>query len=150
MADAVDAVGDAGARRHRHRAAASTGDMRAIVLMLLTPADAATVCALLGLEPDSEFAPSALSEIGNIVGASYLRALARHDRPRARADAAGRLRPTCSARIVASVLAHPRRDRRWRLLLDSDLLVEGERCNFTFSRRIAAGAGELLPRLGVS
>src|ERR1700754_345927 len=52
------------------------GDLPSIVLMLLAPDDAVALCTLLGLEPGSEFADSALGEIGNVVGTSYLNALA--------------------------------------------------------------------------
>ena len=36
---------------------------------------AATLCSLLGVEAGTEFGDSALSEIGNILGASYMTAL---------------------------------------------------------------------------
>ena len=52
------------------------GDLEGVVLLLVTPGDADTVCRILGVEPGSEYAPSALGEVGNIVGSSYINALA--------------------------------------------------------------------------
>src|ERR1044072_1247630 len=52
------------------------GEMNGTVLLLVPPADADAMCRMLGLEPDDEFALSALGEIGNIVGTSYINALA--------------------------------------------------------------------------
>jgi chemotaxis protein CheY-P-specific phosphatase CheC len=50
--------------------------MGGTVLLLVAPADADAMCRMLGLEPGDEYAVSALGEIGNIVGASYINALA--------------------------------------------------------------------------
>ena len=66
--------------------------------------DGATLCALLGVEAGTEDAISALGEIGNILGASYIALARRDDRPRARARRRRRRSPTCSRAIVASVL----------------------------------------------
>ncbi len=78
------------------------GDMGASVLLLFTPSDAELMCGMLGVEAGTEIGDSALQEIGNIVGTSYINALAGDDRHGARADAARRR------------LRHARRDRRER------------------------------------
>ena len=52
------------------------GDMEATVLLLVTPNHAALLCGMLGVPADSEYGESALMEIGNIVGSSYINALA--------------------------------------------------------------------------
>ena len=75
MADAVDQLGPA-EQEITGIVLGVEGDLPATVLMLLTPEDAEKICVMLGLEPDSELAPSALGEIGNVVGTSYLNALA--------------------------------------------------------------------------
>lgn len=51
------------------------GDLNAIVLLLIGGDAAATLCGLLGVEAGTEWGQSALSEIGNILGASYMHAL---------------------------------------------------------------------------
>ena len=126
------------------------GDMPSIVLMLLSPSDAAVVCTLLGLEPDSEYAESALGEIGNVVGTSYLNALAgmtglalEPSPPATATDMLGSL--------VETVLASRAAVSDDALLLDSSMIVEGEGCSIVFLLSPDhGGAGELLTRLGVS
>jgi chemotaxis protein CheC len=126
------------------------GDMPSTVVMLLTPHDADAVCGLLGLEPGSEMMESALGEIGNIVGTSYLNALA--------GMVGMALDPTPPATvtdmlgsIVETVLASGAAVSDSALLLDSQMVVEGEGCAITFLLvPDHGGAGELLSRLGVS
>lgn len=126
------------------------GDMPSTVLMLLTPAAADTVCRLLGIEPDSELAPSALGEIGNVVGTSYINALA--------GMAGIELEPTPPATatdmlgaLVETVLAPRAGDSDSTLLLDSKLFVEGEDFSISFLLVPDEGGAELmLTRLGVS
>ena len=45
-------------------------------MLLVTPAHGALMCGMLGVPADSEYGESALMEIGNIVGSSYINALA--------------------------------------------------------------------------
>jgi chemotaxis protein CheC len=126
------------------------GDMPSIVLMLLTPSDAEAICGLLGLEPGSEYAESALGEIGNVVGTSYLNALA--------GMTGLELEPTPPATatdmlgsLVQSVLATRASVSDSALLLDSSMIVEGEGCSIVFLLSPdQGGAEELLSRLGVS
>ena len=46
------------------------------VLLLVSPDHGALLCGMLGVPADSEYGESALLEIGNIVGTSYINALA--------------------------------------------------------------------------
>ena len=129
LADAVDAVGspedDVTAV-----ILGVVGDMDATVVLLFDPASAATVCTLLGVDPDdSEMAMSALGEIGNILGSSYIGAMGlmagldlEPQPPLAIADMLGA--------IVASALASTAMDTDLALLLDSEMLVEGSECAF--------------------
>ena len=87
MADAVGAIGDAEAEA-TGVVLGVVGDMAASVLLLFTPNDAEQMCGFLGVEAGTEIGDSALMEIGNIVGTSYINALAPDDRHGARADAA--------------------------------------------------------------
>ena len=126
------------------------GDMSGTVLLLVTPSDADAMCRMLGLEPGDEFAVSALGEIGNIVGASYINALG--------SMTGMELEPTPPATltdmlgsIVASVLATAALTGDVALLLDSNLVVEGEDCSISFLLvPDQGGVDELLSRLGLS
>ena len=125
------------------------GDMDGTVLLLVPPADADAMCRMLGVEPDDEFALSALGEIGNIVGTSYINALA--------AMTGMELEPTPPASatdmlgaIVESVLAGHAHAGDIALVLDSDLTVEGEDCSIAFLLvPDQGGVDELLSRLGL-
>src|SRR3954451_3190136 len=48
------------------------GDMDAIVLLVFPTEDAGTLCGMLGVDAGTDDALSALGEIGNILGASYI------------------------------------------------------------------------------
>ena len=148
FADAVDAVGPA-EKLVTGVVIGVVGDMEATVLLLLGERDAATLCGLLGVDPDDELAPSALGEIGNIVGASYINALGamtglemEPEPPQSATDMLGA--------IVASVLAGRAAGDDIALVLDSDLKVEGEDCAISFLLvPTAGGVQELLTRLGL-
>jgi chemotaxis protein CheC len=125
------------------------GDFEAQVLLLFPPEDAAALCRLLGVEPDTEVGLSALSEIGNILGSAYVGALGTMTglslEPRPPQNAVDML-----GAIVASVLAEGAAETHIALVLDSDLIVEGTECSLSFmlvpSRE---GVGELFARLGI-
>ena len=126
------------------------GEMHGTVLLLVPPADADAMCRMLGVEPDDEFALSALGEIGNIVGTSYINALAsmtgmdiEPTPPSTTTDMLGAL--------VASVLAGAAATGDVALVLDSNLVVEGEDCSVSFLLVPDQGGVEvLLSRLGLS
>jgi chemotaxis protein CheC len=144
LAEAVEAAGDAEAEV-TGIVLGITGEMRGTVLLLVPPRDADAICRMLGVEPDGEFARSALGEIGNVVGTSYINALASMTgleiEPTPPATATDML-----GAIVASVLAGD-----VALLLDSTLVVEGEGCSITFLLVPDQGGVELLlERLGLS
>jgi chemotaxis protein CheC len=148
FADAVDAVGPA-ERIVTGVVIGVGGGMSATVLLLLGEGDAATLCGLLGVDPADDLAASALGEIGNIVGASYINALA------AMTDLEMEPEPPQSATdmlgaIVASVLAGRASGDDIALVLDSDLTVEGEDCSISFLLVPSqGGVRELLTRLGL-
>ena len=126
------------------------GEMNGTVLLLVPPADADKICRMLGVEPDGEYALSALGEIGNIVGTSYINALA--------AMTGMDIEPTPPATatdmlgaLVASVLAGQAHAGDIALMLDSNLVVEGEDCSISFFLvPDQGGVDELLSRLGLS
>jgi len=149
MADAVDKLGPA-EREITGIMLGVEGELPATVLILLTPEDAEKICVMLGLEPESDLAPSALGEIGNVVGTSYLNALAGMTglalEPTPPATATDML-----GSLVETVLASRAAVSDDALLLDSSMIVEGEGCSIVFLLSPDhGGAGELLTRLGVS
>jgi chemotaxis protein CheC len=148
LAEAVEAAG-APERPVTGIVLGIVGDMTGTVLLLVPPADADAMCRMLGVEPDDEFGLSALGEIGNIVGTSYINALA--------AMTGMALEPTPPATatdmlgaIVESVLAAHAHGGDFALMLDSDLTVEGEDCSISFLLvPDQGGVEELLARLGL-
>jgi chemotaxis protein CheC len=148
FADAVDAFGPSG-RVVTGVVIGVHGDMTATVLLLLGDGDAATLCGLLGVDPADELAASAVGEIGNIVGASYINALSamtgltlEPEPPQSATD--------MLAAIVATVLAGRATGDDIALVLDSDLTVEGEDCSISFLLvPSSGGVQELLTRLGL-
>ena len=126
------------------------GEMNGTVLLLVPPADADKICRMLGVEPDDEYALSALGEIGNIVGTSYINALASMTgmdiEPTPPATATDML-----GALVATVLAERAHAGDIALMLDSNLVVEGEDCSISFFLvPDQGGVDELLSRLGLS
>ena len=85
LTDAVEAVGEPEADV-TGIVLPLVGDMDAIVVLVFPVADAASLCGLLGVEAGTDIGLSALAEIGNILGASYVGSLSADDRaaPRAR------------------------------------------------------------------
>ena len=149
LGEAVEAVGDAEAEV-TGIVLGIVGEMNGTVLLLVPPADADAMCRMLGVEPDDEFALSALGEIGNIVGTSYINALAGMTgieiEPTPPATATDML-----GAIVESVLAGAAITGDVALLLDSNLVVEGEDCSIAFLLVPNQGGVELLlERLGLS
>ncbi len=126
------------------------GDLDAIALLLFAPEDAATLCGLLGVDPDSEVGLSALAEIGNILGSAYIGALSTMTslalEPRPPETATDML-----GAIVSSVLALGAEETDIALLLDSELTVEGAECSLSFMLAPGReGVAEILSRLGLA
>jgi chemotaxis protein CheC len=148
FADAVEAAGDPEAEITAI-VLGIVGDMTGTVLLLVPPADADAMCRMLGVEPDDEIGRSALGEIGNIVGTSYINALA--------AMTGTELEPTPPATttdmlgaVVESVLAAAAQTSDVALVLDSNLMVERDDCSISFLLvPDQGGVDELLARLGL-
>jgi chemotaxis protein CheC len=148
FAEAVEATGDP-ETEVTGIALGIFGDLDGVVLLLVSPADADSLCQMLGVEPGSEYAPSALGEVGNIVGSSYINALAEMTgmaiEPTPPATATDML-----GAIVQTVLAGQAHAGDVALMLDSDLQVEGEDCSIAFVLVPSeSGVEELLERLGL-
>jgi chemotaxis protein CheC len=148
FAEAVEATGDP-ETEVTGIALGIFGDLDGVVLLLVSPADADSLCQMLGVEPGSEYVPSALGEVGNIVGSSYINALAEMTgmaiEPTPPATATDML-----GAIVESVLAGQAHTGDVALMLDSELAVEGSDCSIAFMLVPSEdGVGELLERLGL-
>ena len=125
------------------------GDMEPLVLLLFGEETSAAMCRLLGVPEHGEEARSALCEVGNILGSSYVIALAQlaglELEPAPPRFAAGVLR-----HVVATALVARDPDGALALLLDSELSIEGESCALSFLLLPGAdGVALLLDRLGV-
>lgn len=148
LADAVEAAGD-GESEVTAVMLGIVGELTGSVVLIVSPEDAVKLCGFLGVEADSEWGMSALGEIGNIVGTSYINALA--------AMTGFEIEPTppstatdMLAAIVASCLAEQADGSDIALVLDSDLAVEGDDCSISFMLiPRAGGVHELLARLGI-
>lgn len=149
LADAVDAAGDPSSMVNGV-ALELDGDIDGLVLLLISMQDGATLCGLLGVEPGSEFGESALCEIGNILGSSYLIALGSmtglslmpHP-PNLVVDMLGA--------VVQTVLAQTAGHGDTALVLDSELDVAGETCSISFLLLPnVGGVPDLLAPLGLA
>ena len=149
MADAVDAAGQP-EDIVTGIVLGLEGDVDALVLLLIPTDDAAILCQMLGVEAGTEVGDSALGEIGNILGTSYLNALS--------AMTGLALMPTpptlatdLLGAIVASVLAQAAGENDIALVLDSELDVADQPCSLSFLLLPASGrADELLAPLGLA
>jgi len=148
MAEAVGTIGDPEAE-YTGVVIPIVGEMPASVLLLFTPKDAELMCRLLGVESGTEIGVSALMEIGNIVGTSYINALAEMTGMELEPAPPGAATDMLGA-IVESVLAERAGAGDSALLLDSDLVVEGEDCSVSFLLvPDQGGVEQMLERLGV-
>jgi chemotaxis protein CheC len=149
FADAVEAIGDAESEI-TGIVLGTAGDLEGTVLLLVSPADADAICAILGAEPGSEYAASALGEVGNIVGSSYVNALAEMTGMAIEPTPPGTATDMLGA-IVQTVLAGHAHAGDVALMLDSRLEVEGEDCSIAFMLvPTQDGVEDLLARLGIA
>ena len=107
------------------------GDLHALVLLLIPMDDAQTLCGLLGVDAGTDVGDSALREIGNILGASYLNVLGGMTGlslvlcpPQLATDTLGS--------IVASWLAEAAGEADSALVLDSELGLAAQPCSVSF------------------
>ncbi len=148
LADALDAVGEPDAM------VASVvlpvgGDAEIVVLLLFSYSCAASLCELLGVEPRSELGDSALGEIGNVLGASAVGALAQMTGLALEPEPPHVLHDMLGA-VVASVLSATAGELDLALVLDAELGVEDAACGLSFLLLpTSGGAAELLGRLGL-
>jgi chemotaxis protein CheC len=148
LADAVDAAG--AAEDVVWAVVVSVGgDLEASALLVDSERDAEAIGALLGVETNTDEGRSALEEVGNILVASYVGALA------SMTGFVLDLHPPASARdmlgaVVATVIAARRDGRDVAIMLDSELRIEQEAIALSFMLLpTPEGVDELLERIGL-
>jgi chemotaxis protein CheC len=148
LADAIDATGPA-ELCVTGVANPLDGDLVGSALMLFPEQDVATLCGLLGLETDSEYAASALGEVVNILCASYLGALGDMTGMQIELGPPEQVFDMLGA-IMGSILAMSAGASDVTLMLDSALIIEGEACSLSFLLIPSAdGVDGLLAQLGL-
>jgi chemotaxis protein CheC len=130
LADAVDACGSPESAVYGI-VFPIEGDLDALVLLLIPEDHARHMCSLLGVEAGTEVGDSALCEIGNIVGTSYLNGLSGMT-GLALFPSPPMLHCDMLAAIVSTLLAHTSGSDDLALVLDSELTVAGESCSVGF------------------
>jgi chemotaxis protein CheC len=126
------------------------GHIEGVVLLMIPSADAETLCRLLGVVPGTEVGESALREIGNILGASYLNALSAITGLEL-APCPPRLATDAPEAIFSSLPAKPADNSELVLVLDSVLHVAELPCSISFLLLpTAGGVSELLAPLGLA
>ena len=149
LADAVVAVGDP-AQTVSAVALALEGDIGGLVVLLIPLSHAGTLCELLGVEAGTSVGDSALAEIGNILGASFLNALSsmtglslEPSTPELTTDVLGS--------VLGSLLAQTAGHGDTALVLDSEIDVAGAPCSISFMLLPDAdGVTGLLAPLGLA
>jgi chemotaxis protein CheC len=126
------------------------GDIEGVVLLLIPNSDAETLCRLLGVVPRTEVGDSALREIGNILGASYLNALSAITGLEL-APGPPRLSTDGPAALFSSQAASSADNSELVLVLDSVLHVAELPCSISFLLLpTVGGVSELLAPLGLA
>lgn len=149
FADAIRAAGEPEETVYTV-ALALVGGIGGLVALLIGPTQAATLCELLGVEPGSEVGDSALSEIGNILGASFLNAIGSMTGV-ALEPGPPELSTGLVGTVVAALLARTTDHGDTALMLDSEIDVAGESCSISFMLLPnAAGVTGLLAPLGLA
>ncbi len=149
LADAVVAVGDP-AQTVSAVALALEGDIKGLVVLLIPVAHAGTLCELLGVEAGTSDGDSALSEIGNILGASFLNALASMT-GLSLEPSTPELTTGVLGAVLGSLLAQAAGHSDTALVLDSEIDVAGEPCSISFMLLPDAdGVTALLAPLGLA
>jgi chemotaxis protein CheC len=106
------------------------GALDALVLMVMQPATEEAACRLVGVEVDTDVGRSALVEMGNILGASYLGALSTLTGLDLEPEPPERVRDMLRAVLTSALLIEAHDDQV--LVLESTLAVAGEECTPTF------------------
>jgi chemotaxis protein CheC len=125
-----------------------SGELTAAVVLLIPAADAETLCGVFGVSAAGEDGFSALGEIGNILGVSYINALCQMSGLEMEPEPPQVVNDMLGAIMASVMLSHGDADAA--LVLDSALSVEGQPCSLSFMLLPTAGSAEtLLGRIGL-
>jgi chemotaxis protein CheC len=125
-----------------------TGDLDALVLLVLQPPTETAACKLIGVEQDSDIGRSALVELGNILAASYIGALSTLTGLSLESAPPESVRDMLRA-VLSSALLHHGDDRV--IVLESTLSVAVEECSPTVMFvPTHGGVEEIIERLRVA
>ncbi|MGA2469437.1 MAG: chemotaxis protein CheC [Solirubrobacteraceae bacterium] len=125
-----------------------SGDVEALVLLVLRPKSEATACRLVGVEADTDVGRSALAEIGNILGSSYLGALATLTGLKLETSPPEVVKDMLGAVLASLLVANG--DDEQVLLLESSLSVADQECTPSFLFVPTKGCvGDILARIGL-
>jgi chemotaxis protein CheC len=126
-----------------------SGDLDALVLLVMPPATELAACRLVGVEAGTQVGNSALMEIGNILGASYLGALSTLTGLALEPAPPERVRDMLRAVLVSAVLVEVSDDQV--IVLESTLSIAEQECTPTFLLVPTRGSVEdILERLRVA
>ena len=126
------------------------GDIRGLVLLLISSEGAGALCQLLGVQAGSEIGDSALREIGNILGTSCLNAVASMTGLKL-SPCPPHLTTDMLGAIVSSLALSQAASADIVLVLDSELDVADEPCSISFVLLPADGSVlDLLTPLGLA
>lgn len=125
------------------------GDLDALVVIMMRAGTVETVCELLGVPVGDEMADSALREVGNILGASYVRALGTMIGAELEPKPPELVRDNSDAILATAVQAT--HGDGVALLLESTLTVDNRECSPSFLFIPSAGGlTDIFARLGVN
>jgi len=125
------------------------GDLKAQVIILMQGRTVETVCELLGVTVGDEMTDSALCEVGNILGASYARALGQMIGAELEPRPPELVRDRLTVILAPALLATG--EDEIALMLDSTLTVDERECSPSFLfMPSASGLTRIFDRLGVS
>lgn len=149
LGDVVDMIGGAEAEMSAV-AIRVGGDVEAMLVAMFTPAQAANLCMLLGIDVESEMGRSVLQEVGNVLACAYANVLAEMSGisfevhpPDVMSDMVGA--------IVSSLVAATTRDIEHVLLIDSTIGVnEADAEMSVLFVPFDDGIDQLLQHLGVA
>ncbi|HEX2702371.1 MAG TPA: chemotaxis protein CheC [Solirubrobacteraceae bacterium] len=129
LADAIERVGP-GEMIVTIVAVPVSGDLDALVLMILGPSTERAACKLIGVEADSDVGRSALAELGNILAASYIGALSTLTGLSLEAAPPERVRDMLRAVLSSALLSDAGDDQV--IVLESTVSVAVQECSLTF------------------
>jgi chemotaxis protein CheC len=125
------------------------GDVEAMLVAMFTPAQAANLCMLLGIDAESEMGQSVLQEVGNVLACAYANVLAEMSGISFDVHPPDVMNDMVGA-VISSLVAATTRDIQHVLLIDSTIGVNDADAEMSvLFVPFDDGIDQLLTRLGV-